>query len=124
MKTNTPQFDFTTVGKRTPYKVPDGYFEASEQLLKARSYRATTVVHRTSLHRTLNWSFAIAAAIALVIGIFGILRTTLPTNIPSDMPLYSQTVSADEPLYSQTDDTSDDWSDFADADIFLDNMTW
>jgi hypothetical protein len=115
---------FEKVGKRTPYRTPDGYFEASEQLLKARSYRATTVVHRTSLHRALSWSFGIAAAIAFVIGIFGILRTTLPTSVPSDSPFYSQTVSADEPLYSQTDDASDDWSDFADADIFLDNMTW
>ena len=121
MTSNTP-FDFSKVGKRTPYRTPDGYFELSEQLVKARSHRP--VVHRTALHRTLNWSFAIAAAIALVIGIFGILRTTLPTTVPTDLPLYSQTISAEEPLYSQTDDASDDWSDFADADIFLDNLDW
>ena len=121
MTSNTP-FDFSKVGKRTPYRTPDGYFELSEQLVKARSHRP--VVHRTALHRTLNWSFAIAAAIALVIGIFGILRTTLPTTVPTDLPLYSQTISAVEPLYTQSDDASDDWSDFADADIFLDYLNW
>ena len=122
MTNNTPQFDFSKVGKRTPYRTPDGYFELSEQLVKARSHQP--VVHRTSLHRTLNWSFAVAAAFALIIGIFGILRTTLPTTVPTDLPLYSQTISTEEPLYSQTDDASDDWSDFADADIFLDNLDW
>lgn len=113
---------FEQVGKRTPYSTPDGFFEASEKQIKtalltehraAMSDRVQTKTHRTSFNRKLYWSFGIAAAVALVVGIFGIVRYAVPTTAPSDSPVYSQTY-----------DASDDWGDFADADIFLDNMTW
>jgi len=102
MKTNTPQFDFTKVGKRTPFRTPEDFFEASEHELRS-------IVHRKSLNRKLY--YAIAASIVLAIGIFGIIRFS------------SQTATqADASYYSQTYDNSADWSDFADADIFLDNF--
>ena len=109
---------FETVGKRTPYKVPDGFFEQSEQQLKT----ALLTEHRpaspdriqTALPLRRRWYYAIAASIVLVIGIFSVVRVAMrePTSI------------ADEPIYAQTYDASDDWSDFADADIFLENMEW
>ena len=107
---------FETVGKRTPYKVPEGYFEASEQQLKT----AALTEHRpaspdriqTTIPLRRRWYYAIAASIVLVVGIFSVVRFAL--REPAS--------TADEPVYAQTYDASDDWSDFADADIFLDNL--
>ena len=109
---------FETVGKRTPYKVPDGFFEASEQQLKT----AALAEHRpaspdriqTTIPLRRRWYYAIAASIVLVIGIFSMVRFALQESAST----------ADEPVYAQTYDASDDWSDFADADIFLENMEW
>ena len=93
---------FDQVGKKMPYTTPEGYFETSEQLLKARSHR-----HVLNSRR---WYYAVAASILLAIGIFSIVRLFMPAP------------ATDLPVYSQTYDNSTDWSDFADADIFLDNF--
>lgn len=102
MKTNTPQFDFTKVGKRTPFCTPEGYFEASEKELRS-------IVHRKSFHHKLY--YGIAASFVLAVGIWSFVRFALP-----------QTTASDEQFCSQTYDNSVDWSEFAEADIFLDNI--
>lgn len=84
-----------------PYRVPEGYFDASEKDLRS-------IVHRKSFNR--KWYYGIAASTVLAIGIFSIVRLSMPAP------------ATDVPVYSQTYDNSADWSDFADADIFLDNI--
>ena len=95
---------FEKVGKRTPFRTPEGYFEASEQELRAIANHKLPTVNR-------RWYYAIAASIVLAIGIFGIVRFSSPTA-----------TQVETSFYSQTYDNSADWSDFADADIFLDNI--
>ena len=102
---------FDKVGKRTPYKVPDGYFERSKTSLEQSAVSHQLFVPRKLPHRI--WIYGIAASVVLAIGILGIIRMTMPTVEPTA-----------EPLYAQTYDSSTDWSDFADADLFLDNMEW
>ncbi len=104
---------FTQVGKRTPYRTPEGFFEQQEQTLKQA---IKPIVHRTSLHRT--WFYAIAACAMLLIAVYPVMqlvRSSSDTLAP---------VSDTAPVYSQTSSVSDDWSDFAEADVFLDNMNW
>lgn len=93
---------FDQVGKRMPFRTPEGYFETSEKELRS-------IVHRKSFNR--KWYYGIAASIVLAIGIFGIVRYSSLSATQTDASLYSQTY-----------DNSADWSDFADADIFLDNI--
>ena len=100
---------FDQVGKRTPYKVPDGFFEQSEQALR------TPITNRKSSNRKLYWAYAAAASVVLVVSIWSLVRFT---------PQPTQTPATEEPVYAQTYDTSDDWHDFAEADLFLDNMDW
>ena len=105
---------FTQVGKRTPFRTPEGFFAQQEQTLKQAVGSQTSVVR--PLH--LKWWYA-AASVILIGGIYGITRLImLPT---ADSALYP---SDSAPIYSQTSSSSDDWSDFADADIFMDNMNW
>lgn len=93
---------FDQVGKKMPYTTPEDFFNRSEKELRS-------IVHRKSFNR--KWYYGIAASIVLAIGIFGIVRFSSPTATQVEVSFYSQTY-----------DNSADWSDFADADIFLDNI--
>jgi hypothetical protein len=112
---NRKQFDFSEVGKRTPYRSPEGFFAEQEQALKKIVSSQKSVVR--PLRR--KWFYAAVASIILIGGIYGVSRLLMHPSTGSS--LYA-TDSA--PVYSQTSSASDDWSDFAEADMFLDNMNW
>ena len=99
---------FERVQKQTPFRTPEGFFELQEQKLKDKV--PTYHVQRKPLHRT--WFYAAAASLILIGGIYGITRWLVQPS--------SDTV----PVYSRTTSLSDDWSEFAEADVFLDNMNW
>ena len=112
---NRKQFDFSEVGKRTPYRTPEGFFDQQEQTLKKVIRSQPSVVR--PLHR--KWWYAVAASLILIGGIYGVNRLLMHPSTGSS--LYAQDSA---PVYSQTSSASDDWSDFAEADLFMDNMNW
>lgn len=93
---------FDQVQKRTPYQVPENYFVHSKSRLRPTSHR--------------RWYWTIAASLVLVAGIWSIVRWTSLASLATDSTVYSNTV------YSAT--PTEDWSDFAEADLFLENMNW
>lgn len=105
---------FTQIGKRTPYRTPEGFFEQQEQQLKDKVTMYN--VQRKPLRR--KWWYAAAASALLLIAVYPVIQLV---NSSSDSLV---PVSDTTPIYSQTSSASDDWSDFADADIFMDNMNW
>ena len=130
MKPNNDTFDFSSVGKRMPYRTPEGFFEANKQRLmeevataqkaaEASSLAAETAMAEKkprkeilTLNRSRHWRGMVigaAATIALLVASYGIARwaITAESIYPADVSL------------AYTDD-GEDWSDFADADIFLD----
>ncbi len=93
---------FDQVQKRTPYQVPENYFAHSKSRLRPTSHR--------------RWYWTIAASLVLVAGIWSLVRIASPSSPTTDTTVnYSQ-------VYSTT--PTDDWSDFAEADLFLENMNW
>ena len=100
---------FTQIGKRTPYRTPEGFFEQQEQTLKKATSSQKSVV-RPLRH---IWRYAAAASVLLLIAVYPVIQLVKSPSATDSAPIYSQTSSA-----------SDDWSDFADADVFLDNMNW
>ena len=106
---------FTQVGKRTPFRTPEGFFEQQERTLKKAIRNQQQVVR--PLHR--KWWYAAAASALLLIAVYPVIQLVKSS---SDQTFTS--ISDSTPIYSQTSSSSDDWSDFADADVFLDNMNW
>lgn len=100
---------FTQVGKRTPYRTPEGFFEQQEQALK-KVVRSPKSVGKP-LRR--KWIYATAACALLLIAVYPAMQL-FNASSPSDPA----------PIYSQTSSPSDDWYNFAEADMFLDNMNW
>ncbi|MBQ6777400.1 MAG: hypothetical protein IJP52_03725 [Paludibacteraceae bacterium] len=105
---------FTQVGKRTPFRTPEWFFEQQEQTLKKAISSQKSVVR--PLHR--KWWYAVAACALLLIAIYPVMQL-VHSSSDSLAP-----VPDTAPVYSQTSTASDDWSDFAEADVFLDNMNW
>lgn len=102
---------FDQVGKRTPFRTPDGFFEQSKESIQQSTVKP--IVHRISFRRTRI--YAAAASLVLAVGIWSLVRF---------LPQPTQTSAAEEPVHAQTYDIADDWSNFAEADLFLDNMDW
>ena len=125
MKPNNDTFDFSSVGKRMPYRTPEGFFEANKQRLVEKAATAQEVVKEENamaekksrkeiltLNRSRHWrgmEIGEAATIALLVASYGIVRwaITAESIYPADVSI----------AYA---DDGEDWSDFADADIFLD----
>ena len=104
----------TQVGKQTPFRTPEGFFEQQERTLKKAIRNQQPVVR--PLYR--KWRYAAAASALLLIAVYPVIQLV---NSSSDSLV---PVSDTTPIYSQTSSVSDDWSDFAEADVFLDNMNW
>jgi len=94
-----------------PYITPEGFFNRSEKELRAIANHKFEIINHKLPTVNRRWYYAIAASIVLAIGIFGIVRFSSPAA-----------TRVEASFYSQTYDNSADWSDFADADIFLDNI--
>lgn len=89
----------STIGQRMPYRTPVGFFDAHKQSLK------TLVAARdTRPRRAVRWWYA--AACAGIIAIYPVGRM-IYRAIYEPVPVYGATNDADE------------WSEFANADIFL-----
>lgn len=101
------QFAFTQVGNRTPFRVPDGYFEQQEQSLKAAAALRMT----ESRHKNGRLWIAAAACAAMLLAIYPVTRMIRIAQ-PEDAPIYCAT------------DETDNWTDFANADIFMDESGW
>ena len=93
---------FERVQKRTPYQVPENYFAHSKSRLRPSSHR--------------RWYWGIAASFVLVASIWSLVRWASPSSPATDTTVYSSAVNSATP--------TDDWSDFAEADLFLENMNW
>ncbi len=95
--------EFNKVGKQMPYRVPEGFFEAQEKEILAKSVGSKTRFHRW-------WVGGVAAAACLMVGLFGLHS--------ADEPTFDSTA-----LYGYTEQMNDEelttWVEFYEADIFL-----
>lgn len=94
-------FDFSQIGKRTPYRVPDGFLAENEQQLLTQ-FAERPAKRSVPLRRWLG--YAAAASVALVLILY---------------PIASRTASKGQ-IYAP----QEDWTQFAEADLFLENMDW
>lgn len=101
MTPNNTSFDFSQVGKHTPYRVPDGFLAENKQRLLTQ-VAAHPVKRVIPIRRWLGYAAAASIALALIL-----------------YPIANRTASKGQ-IYAP----QEDWTQFADADIFLDNMNW
>jgi hypothetical protein len=117
-------FDFNEIGKRTPFRTPEGFFEKMQaETLK----RVAEEKRKTKLYR-LKWGVSLAlATAAMLCGFLFLPSTQSPdTRQPSSTNWVAQTYGSDEmDLYVQelTDEELEEWIEFSENDIFYEVTT-
>ncbi len=99
--------EFNKVGRRMPYRVPEGFFEEQEKEILAQSVGSKTRFHRW-------WVGGVAAAACLMVGLFGLHSADEPAFTPTALYGYTEQMN-DEELTT--------WVEFYEADIFLSDAT-
>lgn len=133
MKPNNDTFDFSSIGKRMPYRTPDGFFEANKQRLvekaqtaAANEESAAEKKSHAEIHTIRGpqpWKkmmMGAAATIALLVASYGIARWATADSISPADTASEAIMYASSATYDTYADDGEDWSDFADADIFFD----
>ena len=117
-------FDFNEIGKRTPFRTPEGFFEKmqAESLKRVAEEKRKTKIYR------LKWGVSLALATAAMLCGFLVLPSTQSpdTHQPSSTNWVAQTYGSDEmDLYVQelTDEELEEWIDFSENDIFYEVTT-
>ena len=117
-------FDFNEIGKRTPFRTPEGFFEKmhAETLKRVAEEKQKTKIYR------LKWGVSLAlATAAMLCGFLFLPSTQSPdTRQPSSTNWVAQTYGSDEmDLYVQelTDEELEEWIEFSQNDIFYEVTT-
>ena len=117
-------FDFNEIGKCTPFRTPEGFFEKMQaETLK----RVAEEKRKTKLYR-LKWGVSLAlATAAMLCGFLFLPSTQSPdTRQLSSTNWVAQTYGSDEmDLYVQelTDEELEEWIEFSENDIFYEVTT-
>lgn len=118
-------FDFKEVGKRMPYRTPEGFFER----MQAETLKRVEEEKRRKKTIRLNWGLSVAlVAAAMVCGILFFPKTQQDiTEQPvADEWLMAMTDGMDEmDLYVQglSDEDLDAWIEFSENDIYYELTT-
>ena len=119
------KFDFQEIGKRTPFRTPEGFFER----VQAETMRRIDEERRKTKLRKIRWGISMALAAAAMICGFLFLPAT--QKEPAGQALQSewtaQLAGGMEPidLYLQdlTDEELDEWIEFSENDIYYELTT-
>ena len=116
------EFDFKSIGKRMPYRIPDGFLEKMQkQVLERTQAERFNRQHRIKL--------IIGAALAIAAVMLGVLFFPISQPVAEELPSPSLIVSTDlDSSYSDTLDRyiesmSDEelagWVELSENDIFI-----
>ena len=119
------EFDFDAIGKRTPFRTPEGFFERMQaETLK----RMVEEKRRKKLYR-LKWGVSVALAIAAMICGFVFFPATSPEVVePSYETEWLAQMSGDEDamdvyLQGLSDEELEEWVEFSENDIYYELTT-
>lgn len=119
------EFDFQEIGKRTPFRTPEGFFER----VQAETMRRIDEERRKQKMRRIGWGISLTLAAAAMICGFLFLPATSPDNIQpsSSVEWVAQMSEGADPLdlYIQelTDEELEEWIEFSENDVYYELTT-
>lgn len=118
-------FDFGTIGKRTPFRTPEGFFER----MQAETLRRVGEEKRRKKLYRLKWGVSMALAIAAMVCGFIFFPAT-PTDVvePSYEHEWLAQMSGEEDamdifFQNLTDEELEEWMEFSENDVFYELTT-
>ena len=118
-------FDFNSIGKRTPFRTPEGFFER----MQAETMKRVAEEKRKKKLYRLKWGVSVALAIAaMVCGI--VFFPSVPTEVvyPTNTnewvaQMTGDTDAMDLYLRDISDEELEEWVEFSENDIFYELTT-
>lgn len=121
----TKDFDFDEIGKRTPYRTPEGFFENVQANILKRAGE------EKKRRRLLNIRIGVSVALAVAAMMCGIVFFT---NVPKDLPEHGMdagwvvlgntgTDAMDVYVRNLTDEELKEWVEFSENDIYYELLT-
>ena len=119
------EFDFNSIGKRTPFRTPDGFFER----MQAETMKRVAEEKRKKKLYRLKWGVSVALAVAAMIG--GIVffpsapaDVAYPTNTNEWVAQMTGDADAmDLYLRGISDEELEEWVEFSENDIYYELTT-
>ena len=118
-------FDFDMIGKRTPFRTPDGFFER----MQAEALRRMAEEKRKKKRYRLKWGISVALAVAaMVCGFIFFPMTFSQQNDTVENAVWiaqmtENTDAMDLYLQGLSDEELEDWMEFSENDIFYELTT-
>lgn len=117
------EFDFNEIGKRTPFRTPDGFFER----MQAETLKRVSEEKRKKRLYRLRWGVSVALAVAAMVCGFIFFPATPKTEPLEHTTEWLATSNAYDvvDLYVQglSDEELADWIEFSENDIFYELTT-
>jgi hypothetical protein len=119
------EFDFNSIGKRTPFRMPDGFFER----MQAETMKRVAEEKRQKKLYRLKWGVSVALAIAAMVCGF-VFFPSAPSEVV--YPTYANewvaqmtddTDAMDLYLQGVSDEELEEWMEFSENDIFIELTT-
>lgn len=112
-------FDFDDIGKKTPYRVPEGFFDEMQHNIRKRTYGVQSAGRR--------WRIALSAGAAVAAVVAGLLFVPLHSGHNGgrgdvqlmDAGSRTATALADKWIYEMSDEELEELVSFSENDIFL-----
>ena len=116
-------FDFNAIGKRTPYRTPEGFFER----MQAETWKRVAEEKRKKKLYRLRWGVSVALAVAAMVCGWVFFPSTQPEPVDASTEWVAQ-MSADMDamdLYLQglSDEELEEWMEFSENDIYYELTT-
>ncbi len=114
------EFDFDDIGKRTPYRVPEGFFEDMQYKVRQRTYGSKPTVRRFRM--VIAVSMAVAAVLAGLLFMPSHFRQAgRGTSDLQALDIENCTAAAlaDQWIHEMSDEELEELVSFSESDIFL-----
>ena len=111
------EFDFDDIGKKTPYRVPEGFFDEMQRNVRKHTYGSKPAGHR--LWITVSAGIAIAAALVGFLFMPSLFREGDRGGQMLDTGNCTAAAPADKWIREMSDEELEELVSFSESDIFL-----
>jgi hypothetical protein len=116
-------FDFNAIGKRTPFRTPEGFFENAKADILHRADEERRRRKRFRLHTGLSVALAIAAMVCGIVFFLGEPQEMPVEPYSTEWMAQNATDAVDLYVRDRTDQELEEWIELSENDIFYELTT-
>ena len=116
-------FDFDEIGKRTPYRTPEGFFENVQANILKRADEEKKRRRLSNIRIGVSVALAVAAMLCGAVFFIGLPKGATQEELPLESVAQNTTDAVELYLNDLTDDELQEWIEFSENDIYYELTT-